>query len=259
MPAEGKKVAIVGAARGIGRETALRLAGSGHQVVAIDLGDPCPDLGYELGNIGQAGLGESIVRIAADFRDPDQAFRAAQDAQSRLSGVDQLVVTAGGIVGGKPLSETPAHELRLALDFNLVVLHNAVRAFLPVIRRSPDSGSRRLVAVVSVAGSKGLWGLGAYSAAKHAMVGYLRTLALELAEERIGVNWVSPGSTRTAMLDRTAALYGLPSVEEFERRQPMGRLIEPGEVAAAIEFLLSEQAAGITGVDMRVDAGMGLQ
>lgn len=258
MPAEGPKVAIVGAARGVGREAALRLAGSGHGVSAIDLGAPCSELGYELGDIRQADLSEAIGRIAADFRDPDAALRAAAEAEGQLGGVDQLVVTAGGILGGKPLAETSADELRLALDFNLAVLHNAVRAFLPVIRRSPDAGSRRLVAVVSVAGSKGLWGIGAYAAAKHAMVGYLRTLALELAPESIGVNWVSPGSTRTAMLERTATLYGLPSIEEFTRHQALGRLIEPGEVAAAIEFLLSPGAAGITGVDLRVDAGMGL-
>jgi NAD(P)-dependent dehydrogenase (short-subunit alcohol dehydrogenase family) len=242
----------------MGREAALRLAGLGRPVAAIDLDTPCVDLGYRLGNIAEADLPEGVARIGADLRDPDQAAGAAREAERALGGVDQLVVTAGGIVGGRPLWETPAEELRLALEFNLVVLHNAVRAFVPLVRRSPHPASRRIVAVVSVAGDKGLWGLGAYAAAKHGMVGYLRTLAVELAEERIGVNWVSPGSARTAMLDRTAELYGLPSVDDFKEHQPFGRLIEPDEIAAAIEFLLSAGAAGVTGVDLRVDAGMGL-
>ncbi len=258
MSDRGPSVAVVGAARGMGRAATLRLAGSGRPVAALDLESPCPDLGYELGNIAEADLPGEVARIGADFRDPDQAARAALEAEGALGCVDQLVVTAGGVVGGGPLWETPADELRLALDFNLVVLHNAVRAFVPLLRRSHNPASRRIVAVVSVAGDKGLWGLGAYTAAKHAMVGYLRTLALELAEERIGVNWVSPGSTRTAMLDRTAALYGLASADEFKQHQPFGRLIEPDEIAAAIEFLLSPGAAGMTGVDLRVDAGMGL-
>ena len=258
MPDNGLSVAVIGGARGMGRETALRLVGLGRRVGAIDLEAPCPDLGYELGNINEADLPEEVVRIGADLRDPAQAERAALRAEQALGGVDQLVVTAGGIVGGRPLAETSAEELRLALEFNLVVLHNAVRSFLPLLRRSAQGDSRRIVAVVSVAGGKGLWGLGAYAAAKHGMVGYLRTLAIELAEERIGVNWVSPGSTRTAMLDRSAALYGLASAEEFKEHQPFGRLIEPAEIAAAIDFLLSAGAAGMTGVDLRVDAGMGL-
>ncbi|MDA8117973.1 MAG: SDR family oxidoreductase [Actinomycetota bacterium] len=258
MADRAPSVAVIGAARGMGRATALRLVGLGRRVGAIDLDSPCSDLGYQLGNIAEAELPEEVERIGADLRDPAQAERAALLAERALGGVDQLVVAAGGIVGGRPLAETPAQELHLALEFNLVVLHNAVRAFLPLLRRSPEPASRRIVAVVSVAGGKGLWGLGAYAAAKHGMVGYLRTLAIELAEERIGVNWVSPGSTRTAMLDRSAALYGLASAEEFKEHQPFGRLIEPGEIAAAIEFLLSAGAAGMTGVDLRVDAGLGL-
>ena len=255
------RVAVVGAARGIGREVAVELAKSGARVAAIDLGEDNFELGYQLGRIDTADFGEvskGVLRIAADARSETEMTRAAAEIKTAFGGLDQLVVAAGGIVGGATLLQSDPASLSLALQFNLLSLHNSVRALVPLIYDSPLLGLRRIVAVASVAGSRPLAGIGAYVAAKHAVVGYLKTLALELAEVDITVNWVSPGSTTTAILVRSAELYGLEGVDDFAIHHPLGRLLAPSEVAAGVIFLLSAAASAITGTDLYIDAGMHL-
>jgi NAD(P)-dependent dehydrogenase (short-subunit alcohol dehydrogenase family) len=114
----------------------------------------------------------------------------------------------------------------------------------------------RIVAVASAAGRTGLFHLAAYSAAKHAVVGLIRGAAMDLAPFGVTVNAVSPGSTRTAILEASAAVYGLASSEEFASPQPLGRLLEPTEVASSIAWLCSPAASAITGADVAVDGGM---
>ena len=101
----------------------------------------------------------------------------------------------------------------------------------------------------------GLYHLAAYSAAKHAVVGLIRGTAMDLAQYGITANAVSPGSTRTALLDASARVYGLESPEAFAPQQPIGRLIEPIEVAASIAWLCSPSASAITGADVAVADG----
>ena len=255
------RVAVVGAARGIGSEVAMSLAKSGAMVAAIDFALDNSELGYSLGRIDTADFGEfskDILRIGADAREPQEMAAAAQRIRAEMGGLDQLVVTAGGIVGGQNLSDSDAEAIRLAMDFNLFTIHNSVRAMVPLIKESASISCRRVVGVTSVAGSKALGGIGPYVAAKHAAVGYLKTLAVELAPEAITVNWVSPGSTDTEILKQSAELYGLGSVEDFTVHHRLARLISANEVAAAIVFLLSESAGAITGLDLFVDAGMRL-
>lgn len=112
------------------------------------------------------------------------------------------------------------------------------------------------MAVSSAAGLRGLPLLAAYAAAKHGVIGLVRSLAAELGGEGITANAVCPGATRTAMLDASAALYGLADPEEFARHHALGRLVEPGEVAGAVGWLCSEEASAVTGTVIPVDAGM---
>ena len=255
------RVAVVGAARGIGREVAMSLAKSGARVAAIDLGTDNTELGYSLGRIDAADFGEfakDILPIGADARNPQEMAAAAVQIRAEIGGLDQLVVTAGGIVGGQALSDTDGEAIRLAMDFNLFTIHNSVRAMVPLIKESASISLKRIVGVTSVAGSKALGHIGPYVAAKHAAVGYLKTLAVELAPEAITVNWVSPGSTNTEILKQSAKLYSLGSVEDFTVHHRVARLISANEVAAAIVFLLSESAGAVTGLDLFVDAGMRL-
>lgn len=254
-------VVVVGAARGIGMSTALALAKSGANVVGIDLGSDNTEPGYALGNITTADFGEAdsqILRIPADARRELEMQHAAKLIAAHFGTIDQLVVSAGAIYGGAPLLETPLAITMAAIEFNLGCLANSVSSLVPLIRLNTDKEMRRVITVLSVAGTKALAGIGPYVAAKHAMAGYMKTLAIELAPDSITVNSVSPGSTRTAMLSRSAQLYGLANEVEFATHHRLGRLIEPTEITTAILFFASREASAITGVDLAVDAGMKL-
>ena len=116
----------------------------------------------------------------------------------------------------------------------------------------------RYLAVASAAATRGLPMLAAYCAAKAGVVGLVRALAVELRGTGITANTVSPGSTRTATLDESARLYGLASAEQFGPQQPIERLLEPEEVAAALVFFADERAGGITGTALPVDGGLSI-
>ena len=98
--------------------------------------------------------------------------------------------------------------------------------------------------------------LSAYTAAKHGVIGVIKSLAAELGPEGVTANAVAPGSTATTMLDASAAVYGLDDVQEFARQHRLERLIEPDEVAAMVAWLCGPESAAVTGAVFPVDAGM---
>jgi NAD(P)-dependent dehydrogenase (short-subunit alcohol dehydrogenase family) len=100
--------------------------------------------------------------------------------------------------------------------------------------------------------------LAAYCAAKAGVTGLVRALAVELGGTGVTANAVSPGSTDTAVLAESARLYGLPSAQAFSAQQPLGRLLDPQEVAAALVWLAGPGAAAVTGADVPVDGGLAL-
>jgi len=100
--------------------------------------------------------------------------------------------------------------------------------------------------------------LAAYCAAKAGVTGFIRALAVELGEHGVTANAVSPGSTDTAMLDASADLYGLRATASFAAQQPVGRLLEPEEIARVLVFLADASSGGITGAVVRVDGGFSL-
>jgi NAD(P)-dependent dehydrogenase (short-subunit alcohol dehydrogenase family) len=129
------------------------------------------------------------------------------------------------------------------------------RAAVPALLARPAPREGRFVAVSSMGGSVGLGMLSAYVAAKHAVNGLVRTLAAEVGHEGITVNAVAPGSTTTAMLDASAALYGLDGIDDLFGQHLLGRALRPAEIAALIAWLCSEASSGITGAVMAADAG----
>ncbi|HVW44512.1 MAG TPA: SDR family oxidoreductase, partial [Amycolatopsis sp.] len=159
------------------------------------------------------------------------------------------------MAGGRPLWETTDAEWDVLFDTGARGVFNLARAAVPALLRRPQPRSGRFVALASAAAHKGLWHLAGYNAAKHAVVGLIRGLATDLRGTGVTAAAVSPGSTRTAMLDATAALYDLGSVEEFSQHQLTERLLAPEEVAAAVCWLCGEQASAITGTVVHADGG----
>jgi SDR family mycofactocin-dependent oxidoreductase len=255
-------VAIVtGAARGIGAATAVALAAGGFEVLAVDSCAQDPRLSYPLGTrddldatVEAAGSGAHAV--VADATDADELSAVIARAEREHGGLDVIVAAAGVIAGGVPQWELPLAQEQAVIDVCLGGVLTASRVAVPALLRRPQPRHGRLIAVASAAATRGLPMLAAYGAAKAGVAGLIRGLAVELRGTGITANAVSPGSTRTAMLDQSARLYGLAGVEKFAAQQPIERLLEPAEVAAAVAFLAGPDADGITGAVIPVDGGL---
>jgi SDR family mycofactocin-dependent oxidoreductase len=261
LPAGGRPrgVALVtGAARGIGAATVRRLSSDGWNIVAIDRAEDDPRLPYALGTMAElyALANERVVTIPADVTDADALRGAIEVAERRWGGLDVVVAAAGVIAGGAPAWELDAERERAVLEVNLLGTMTAARVGVPALLRRPAPRTGRFIAVASAAATRGLPQLAAYCAAKAGIAGFVRALAVELGATGVTANTVSPGSTRTPMLDESARLYGLPSAEAFAEQQPLGRLLEPEEVAALISWLASAESRGATGGDYPLDGGL---
>ena len=179
-------------------------------------------------------------------------------AEQHFGGLDAVVAAAGVMAGGVPLWEMPDAELRAVLEVDLLGPVVAARAGIPALLRRPEPRQGRYLAVASVAATRGMRHLTAYSAAKAGVVGLVRGLAADLAGTGVTANAVSPGSTATPILDESARLYGLDSRDAFADQHVVGRLLEPEEIAAALVWLAGVGTGGITGAVLPVDGGLGL-
>jgi SDR family mycofactocin-dependent oxidoreductase len=262
------RVALVtGAARGIGAGCVRALAAQGWAVLAVDRCADDPALPYplasrdELGEVvaqaSAAGPGTALAHVA-DVRDEPALAAAVAAAETRWGGLDAAVAVAGVIAGGVPLWEMPADQQRAVLDTDLGGVVNLARVAIPALLRRPVPRSGRFLAVASAAATRGLPMLAAYCAAKAGVAGLIRALAAELGETGVTANAVSPGSTDTPILAESARLYGLPGAAAFAAQQPVRRLLEPDEVAAALAWLAGEASGGITGAVIPVDGGLAL-
>ncbi|MBW4077077.1 MAG: SDR family oxidoreductase [Acidobacteria bacterium] len=257
-----KRVAIVtGAARGIGAATVDALVNDDYQIVAVDRCRDIPEVPYALATPADldavvARHGDAVLGLVGDVRSASDMALAVETATRHFGRLDAVVACAGVIAAAGPSWEITDAAWDAVWSVNVLGTRRLLQAATPtLISNGPDAHSR-MVAVASAAGSSGLYHLAAYSAAKHAVVGLVRGVAMDLAEHGITVNAVSPGSTRTAILQASAQVYELESEEDFAKHQPIGRLIEPSEVAAAIAWLCSPAASAITGADVAVDGGM---
>jgi SDR family mycofactocin-dependent oxidoreductase len=257
------RVALVtGAARGIGAATVRALCDEGYGVVAVDGcgGTDDGDLGYPLAEPAQLlGLADlypdRVIPVVADVRDRDGLAAAAATAIERLGRLDVAVAAAAVIAGGQPLWETPEPRLRRLLEVDVVGVWNTAAVTVPHMLGGPAPSGCRFVAIASAAGTRGLFGLTGYTAAKHAVVGLVRGLAEDLAGTGVTAVAVAPGSTRTDMLTATARLYGLDDVDTFTRSALIRRLLDPDEVAATIAFCCSREAAALNGSVVSADGG----
>ena len=256
------RVALVtGAARGIGAATVAALAADGWRVVAVDRCADDPALPYPLGTraeLDRVVAGRDAVAAQADARDPDALAAAVRLAEERWGGLDAAVAAAGVIAGGAPAWQVPPGQEQAVLDVNLGGVLNLARVAVPALLRRPEPRRGRFLAVASAAATRGLPMLAAYCAAKAGVAGFIRALAAELGHTGVTANAVSPGSTATPILDESARLYGLPAADAFAAQQPLGRLLDPAEVAAVLAFLAGDGASAMTGAVVPVDGGLAL-
>jgi SDR family mycofactocin-dependent oxidoreductase len=255
MSGAGPVAVVTGAGRGIGAATARALHADGWSLVLVDRCEDDPALPYALATkdeLDAVARDTDAIACVADVRDQAQLDAAVARAVEAYGGLDAAVAVAGGIAGGEAWS-MPEATWDVMLGVNLEGVWRLARAAVPAML---ERGTGRFVAVASAGGTLGLPLLSAYSAAKHGVIGLVRSLAAELGPHGITANAIAPGSTRTAMLDSSAAVYGLTDVDEFASHHLLQRLVTPDEVAAAIAWACSPAASGVTGAVIPVDAGM---
>lgn len=260
----GRVALVTGAARGIGAAVAAALAAQGWGLVLVDACRDDTAVPYplarpeDLERVAAAcgARGAAVRAVVADVRDGVALERAARLAASSFGGLDAAVAAAGVITGGRPSWELSDEEWSATLEVDLTGVWRLAKACIPVMLERPAPRSGRFVAIASAASLVGTPRLGAYAAAKHGVLGLVRSLAAELAPAGVTANAVAPGSTATAMLEASARLYGLAGPEEFGRHHLDERLLRPEEVAAAVAWLCSASSSGVTGAVLPVDAGM---
>jgi SDR family mycofactocin-dependent oxidoreductase len=260
-----ERVAVVtGAARGIGAATAEQLAGQGWRLVLVDRCEDLPALAYALATpadleatVARCGGGTGrAVGVVADVTDQGALDAAVATAVDRFGGLDAAVAAAGCIAGGHESWRTADDVWTTLVAVNLEGVWRLATAAVPALLARPEPRQGRFVAVSSAGGLAGLPLLAAYCAAKAGVVGLVRSLAAELGPHGITANAIAPGSTRTAMLDASATVYGLEGTAEFATHHLLPRLLEASEPAALIAWLCGEASSGMTGTIVPVDAGM---
>ena len=236
---------VTGGGKGIGRTVTERLAGQGYRVIAV---------GRDGDALARVAAAEGVTSAVCDVTDEDQVAAMFAD----LDAVDVLVNNAG-VSSSAPIESTSLADWRLQLDVNATGAFLCTRAALPLMR---PRAAGRIVTVASTAGVTGAAYITAYTASKHAAVGLMRAVAAEVAGTSITANAVCPGYVRTEMTDRSVARIAEKTgrsrdqaTEAIVSSSPLGRLIEPGEVAAAVDYLCSAEAAAVNGQVIVIDGG----
>jgi NAD(P)-dependent dehydrogenase (short-subunit alcohol dehydrogenase family) len=240
---------VTGGGRGIGREIASTLVRAGATVTVLGRNRATLDDAVAAGSAHFAGV--------ADVADQAAVSAAVAKAAGRQP-IDILIANAG-IAESAPFGKSDAAMFRRMLDVDLMGVVHAVQAVLPSMK---ERRYGRIVAIASTAGLKGYAYASAYSAAKHAVVGLVRSLALELANTRVTVNAVCPGFTDTDLLAgsidnimKKAGRSREQAIAELSRHNPQGRLVTPAEVADTVLWLCGEGAGAITGQAIVVAGG----
>jgi NAD(P)-dependent dehydrogenase (short-subunit alcohol dehydrogenase family) len=241
---------VTGGSRGIGRAVAAALTQAGATVTVV---------GRNAATLADAvAHGHAKGFIAADVTDAAALGAGIARAAAEHGPVDILIANAGGAESA-PFAKADPELFRRMFDLNVMGSVHAVRA---VLGGMVTRGFGRIVAVASTAGLKGYAYVSAYCAAKHAVVGLVRALALETATTGVTVNAVCPGYTDTdlvrAGVERIGATTGRSAdaaLAGMLRSNPLGRLIRPDEVAGAVLFLCSAEASAVTGTTLAVAGG----
>jgi SDR family mycofactocin-dependent oxidoreductase len=270
---DGKVAFITGAARGQGRSHAVRLAQEGADIIAIDICKPISssseipastsdDLA-ETANLVKA-QNRRIVTAEIDVRDYAALKSVVDSGVEQLGRLDIVVANAGIGNGGNTLDKTSEQDWQDMIDVNLSGVWKTVKAAVPHLLSGGRGGS--IILTSSVGGLKAYPHTGHYIAAKHGVVGLMRTFAVELGQHSIRVNSVHPTNVNTPMFmnEGTMKLFrpdlenpgpdDLAVAAQFMHVLPVG-WVEPADISNAVLFLASEEARYVTGLTLTVDAG----
>lgn len=259
---EPLRVALVtGAGRGIGAACARRLARDGFAVVAVDICHDDVAIPYGLSTRAEldavvADCGRYAVAVEADVRSSEMLDAAVATATERFGGLDAVVAAAGVMVGGATAWKQTDATWNADIDINLTGVWRTARAAVPALLARPAPRSGRFVAIASAAGLGGHPTISAYVASKHAVVGLVRSLAVELGTSGVTANSVCPGSTASGVLEASRDAYELASIDDFAVHHPIGRILQPEEIASAVSWLCAADRGGVTGTTLAVDGGM---
>ncbi len=267
----GKVALVTGAARGLGRDHAVRLAEEGADIIGVDVCAQVGSVPYPMATpedlaetVKQVeSVGGRAVAAQADVRDYPGLKAAVDDVVARLGRLD-IVSANAGIISYGPAAELDETAWQDVIDTNLTGAWHVAKAVIPHLIGGGNGGS--VVLTSSNAGLKGIRNLAHYVSAKHGVVGLMRTLALELAPHSIRVNSVHPTAVNTPMVQNQANMrLFLPDVENPTVEQYAAAMaslnslpvpwLEPRDVSNAVLFLASDEARYITGVALPVDAG----
>ena len=248
-PFEGRRALVTGAASGIGLAIAQHLAGRGAQVVLADLaGENLERAGRDLGAAGAIG---------ADLSEREQVHRLAREA-----GTIDILVNNAGFQHVSPIEDFDEGRWEQMIRVMLIAPFLLIRALIPGMYQR---GWGRIINIASVHGLVASPFKSAYVSAKHGLIGLTRTVALEAAARGVDVtvNAICPSYVRTALVEKQIAeqarVHRIPEAEVVSKilleANAVKRLIEPEEVATAVEFLCSEAAWSLTGVAFPMDAG----
>jgi len=253
---EGRRALVSGGGRGIGRSIALALAQAGADVaVASRSRDELDSVAKEISELGTRG-----VPLIIDVMDRDRITAGVNEAAEKLHGLDILVNNAGGVVADDPAKLDHITHDGACFEDNLFL--NLTQAFYATKTALPYMIKQKWGRVISIGSGYAKNGGGplSYSAAKHGLIGYTRSLAYAVARYGVNVNVLCPGWTNTKLVnwDFLAALNGTTAAEakkDAERHNIQNRIVEPDELAAMAAMLASDAASAITGQVISVDGG----
>jgi SDR family mycofactocin-dependent oxidoreductase len=268
----GKVAFVTGAARGQGRSHALRLAQEGADIIAVDICSQVATVPYAMSTPDDLAetvkeieaLDRRIVATQADVRDYGALKAAVEDGVAQLGRLD-IVAANAGIFSFGSLEELDDTTWQDMLDVNLTGVWHAAKAAIGHLRAA---GGGSIILTSSTAGLMAIPHIGHYTAAKHGVVGLMRTLALELAPDMIRVNSVHPTAVNTGMIQNSATyeLFAADLPEAERTKETLGPRfaelnalpipwVEPVDISNAVLWLASDESRYVTGVTLPIDAG----
>ncbi len=252
---EGKIAVITGAGRGIGEAIARSFVAEGAEVaLAARTTGEIDAVAAELGRDARR-----VIAVPTDVTSDESVAAMAAEVRAQLGDPDVLVNNAGAYAVDHFMN-LPISEFQRLIDVNYLGVVRVTQAFLPAMLAA---GAGSVVTVASTAGKNGSAFQSPYNGSKHAVVGLTRSLGLEFASRGVRLNAIAPGFVQTPLVDQAVAgfaeVLGVPEqqvVPALLQRVPMGRLLQPEEIAPLAVYLASDESSGMTGQTLTISGGL---